>query len=391
MAPDLIKSFHLSGTSLGILASVYFYSYGIMQIPVGILSDRWGPRKVITLFSFIAAVGSIIFGFSQNFGMAIISRVFVGFGVSAIFVATMKLLAHWFRVIEYARISGTLMSIGGAGWLLATTPLALAVETFGWRGSFVITGVISLVFTWLTWVIVADTPAQKGLPDVTELSDMEEGRTPAGMRDILLVFRERHFWAIAIWFIFRGGALFGFFGLWAGPYLVDTYGLSQYEAGNILSMVAFAMIFLSPVLGYFSDKILSSRKKILVGTSVINVLCWLVMVIYYDSLSMCGLYVIFFLMGITISSVGTIAMIATKELYPSEIAGTSMGTMNIFPFIGGLLFQPLLGYILDRSGKISGAYSASGYHVVIWLLFITSLVSLISIAFSKETLKRVEE
>jgi MFS family permease len=152
-------------------------------------------------------------------------------------------------------------------------------------------------------------------------------------------------------------------------------------------MVGFAMIILSPVLGHLSDKTLSSRKKILVGTSVINVLCWLVMVLYYDRFSIFGLYVMFFLMGVTVSSVGTIAMIATKEYFPTHVAGTAMGTMNIFPFIGGLLFQPLLGFVLDSVGKINGYYLPSGYRSVVLLLFITSLLALISIMFSKETMK----
>lgn len=389
VASDLIKAFDISGTSLGILASTYFYSYGIMQIPVGILSDRWGPKKVITLFSLVAACGSIVFGLSQDFSLAVISRIFVGLGVSAIFIATMKLFAHWFRVVEYARISGTLMSIGGAGWLIATTPLAFVSQTFGWRSSFIAIGAISLLLVIGTWRVVADTPSKKGIPEIAEPLDRDLKQNPIGMQDILYILRERHFWAIAIWFIFRGGALFGFFGLWAGPFLIDTYHLSQYASGNILSMIAFAMIFLSPVFGHLSDKTLSSRKKILVGTSVINVLCWFVMVLYFDSLSLLNLYIVFFLMGITISSVGTIAIIATKELFPPEIAGTSMGTMNIFPFIGGLIFQPLLGYILDRAGREGASYNPSGYHIIIWILFITSILALISIMFSRETMKKV--
>ncbi len=388
VASDLMKSFNLSGTSLGILASVYFYSYGVMQIPVGILSDRWGPKKVITLFSLVAACGSIMFGISHHFNMAIISRIFVGLGVSAIFIGTMKLLSHWFKSIEYARISGTLMSIGGVGWLLATTPLAIAAQTFGWRGSFIIVGIISLFLVAITWWVVADTPSKKGLPEIVEQSNTGTKLTAGGLKNITSIFKERHFWAIAIWFIMRGGALFGFFGLWAGPYLMDIYNLSYYESGNILSMVAFAMIFLSPVLGYLSDKILSSRKKILVGTSIINVLCWIVMLLYFDRLSIIGLYILFFFMGITISSVGTIAIIATKEYFPTEIAGTSMGAMNIFPFLGGLAFQPLLGYILDKSGKINDSYLPLGYRSIICLLFFTSVLALISILFSRDTMKK---
>ncbi|MCX8110670.1 MAG: MFS transporter [Syntrophorhabdaceae bacterium] len=388
VASDLIKDFHISGTSLGVLASAYFYSYGAMQIPVGILSDRWGAKKVIIIFGVIASCGSIIFGLSETFSLAVVSRISVGLGVSAIFIGTMKILANWFRAKEYARISGTLMSIGGAGWFIATTPLAFASQTYGWRVSFITIGIISFIMVIITWRVIADTPKKKGMPEIVEPLVTGSVQEYRGIRDIGFIFRQGHFWAIAIWFIFRGGALFGFFGLWAGPYLVDVYGLSQHATGNILSMIAFAMVFLSPVLGHLSDKTFSSRKKILVGTSIINVLCWLVMALYYDKLTLLGLYIIFFLMGITISSVGTIAIIATKEYFSPEIAGTSMGTMNIFPFVGGLIFQPLLGYILDRAGKAGGVYVSSGYQTVIWILFIASVIALFSILFSKETLKK---
>ncbi|MEI6153014.1 MAG: MFS transporter, partial [Deltaproteobacteria bacterium] len=101
-APELINAFEISGTALGVLASAYFYSYGIMQIPVGILSDRWGPRKVIILSSFIASLGAISFGLSPTFSVAIISRIFVGIGVSALFVAAMRILANWFKGVELA-------------------------------------------------------------------------------------------------------------------------------------------------------------------------------------------------------------------------------------------------------------------------------------------------
>lgn len=388
-APELINAFEISGTALGVLASAYFYSYGIMQIPVGILSDRWGPKKVIILSSFIASFGAISFGLSPSFSIAVISRIFVGIGVSAIFIAAMRILTNWFRGVELARISGVFMATGGLGWLMATTPLALMSQAFGWRGSFIAAGIFSLIPAVLSLFVLADTPAKKGFQDIAGVPGFSKSTNTNIIKDLKTILRRKHFWAIAIWFTCRGGALFGFFGLWAGPYLMETYQLSKYSAGNILSMIAFAMILLSPVLGHMSDKTLSSRKKVLVWTSILNLLCWIAMLVFFEQLTTVWLYVIFFVMGITISSVGTIAILATKELFPPEIAGTSMGTMNVFPFIGGVVLQPLIGHILDKTGKIQGIYPASAYKSMIWLLFIISLIALISIMFSKETIKKI--
>ncbi len=390
VASDLMAVFSISGASLGMLASAYFYSYGIMQIPVGILSDSWGARKTITLFSTVTAVGSLLFGMASGFGTAIVGRVFVGLGVSAIFVAGMRVFAMWFRPTEYGRISSVFMALGGLGWFAATVPLAYLASLFGWRACFIAVGIAGIGLSLLTWTTVADHPAKKGYAAIIEAPDLSGLERQSFNQNIMLVLKETHFWAIAIWFIFRGGALFGFFGLWAGPYLVDVYGLSTATTGNILSMIAFAMIFFSPILGHLSDRTLGSRKKVLVGTSILNTFCFLVMGLYCDTMSLPSLYVLFFVMGITISSVGTLAIAAMKEFFPLHIAGTAMGTINVFPFIGGVVFQPLMGLVLDKAGKVGGAYPVSAYRTVVWIFFATSIAALISILFCKETLRKGE-
>ncbi len=380
VASELIDTFSISGTSLGLLASAYFYPYAVMQVPVGILSDSWGAKKTIILFSFIASFGAICFGLSPGFTTALVSRAIVGFGLSAIFVAVMCILAQWFRPMELARVSGVLMAVGGAGWFLATTPLALLSQRFGWRASIIAVGVVSLLIVLFIWLIVEDAPGEK--------TDRPVGTKRNTIGDLKIILKNKSFWAIAIWFIMRGGSLFGFFGLWAGPYLTDVYKLSGGSAGNILSMVALAIISISPVMGHISDRILMSRRKVLVGTSIVNVLCWLVMLVFFENLPILALYVLFFFMGITISSVGTIAIVTAKELFPHEMAGTSMGATNLFPFIGAVIFQPFMGYVLDKGGKIGSMYASSSYKMLLWVLFITSIIALISIMQCRETFKK---
>ena len=387
--PNLIDTFSISGASLGLLASAYFYPYAIMQIPVGILSDSWGAKKTIILFSLIASFGAICFGFSPDFNIALVSRALVGFGLSAVFIAIMCILAQWFRPMELARVSGLLMAIGGAGWFLATTPLALLSQHFGWRASIISVGVVSLLIVFFIWLMVEDTPEKKSSGDIDGKADGPVTAKRNTIEDLKIIFKNKSFWAISIWFIMRGGALFGFFGLWAGPYLIDVYKLSGSAAGNILSMVAFAIILISPVMGHISDKTLMSRKKVLVGTSVLNVLCWLVMLVFFENLPVPALYVLFFFMGITISSVGTIAIVTAKELFPHEMAGTSMGATNLFPFVGAVIFQPLMGYVLDKGGKTGGMYAPASYKILLWVLFITSIIALISIMQCRETFKKV--
>jgi sugar phosphate permease len=281
------------------------------------------------------------------------------------------------------------MAIGGAGWFLATTPLALLSQRFGWRASIISVGVVSILIVLFIWLMVEDAPGKKGSGNITGKTDRPVTVKRNTIKDLKIILKNKSFWAIAIWFAMRGGALFGFFGLWAGPYLIDVYKLSGSAAGNILSMVAFAIISISPLMGHISDKMLMSRKKVLVWTSVLNVFCWLVMLVFFDNLPTPTLYALFFFMGVTISSVGTIAIVTAKELFPHEMAGTSMGATNFFPFIGAIIFQPFMGYVLDKGGKIGGMYTPSSYRILLWVLFITSFIALISIMQCRETFRKV--
>jgi len=388
VAPELVNTFQISGISLGVLASGYFYSYAIMQIPAGLLSDSWGARKTVTLLGFIAAIGAVLFGLAPTFGFATLSRVIVGFGVSATFVCSLKVIAEWYHGEEYARTMGLFMAIGGIGWLSASTPLAILTQNFGWRSAFILSGAITAVLTILTWLIVVDSPDKKVVraPDDTVIIPGKPGRK--FFSGIVLVLKDKHFRAIAIWLFFTEGTLFSFFGLWAGPYLLDTYGMTKPGAGNILSMIAVGMIFGGPFLGYLSDKIVVSRKKVLVGSSICNIIVWAIMVVFYNVIPVPALYAIFFVMGITTSSIIVVAITNVKELFPLQIAGTAIGTVNLFSLFGGIVFQPLIGYILDNAGKIGNIYPPSAYRKALLVFLFINCLALIVSFFSKETLKK---
>ena len=221
-----------------------------MQVPVGILSDSWGAKKTIILFSLIASFGAICFGFSPDFTMAIVSRGLVGFGLSATFIAVMCILVKWFRPAELARVSGLLMAIGGAGWFLATTPLALLSQKLWLEGIHRFSR--CRVAPHCVVHLVDGRRCTRNKKDSGHIDGKADGPVTTKrntIEDLKIIFENKSFWAISIWFIMRGGALFGFFGLWAGPYLIDVYKLSGSAAGSILSMVAFAIISISPAHG----------------------------------------------------------------------------------------------------------------------------------------------
>ncbi len=382
VAPELIKTFNISGTALGVLSAGYFYMYALMQVPAGLLSDAWGPRKTVTVFTFIAGLGAILFGLSPGFGMATCSRILVGLGLSTTFVSSMKIFSSWFHAREYARVSGIFLGVGGMGWLIASTPLAVLSQWYGWRPVFVVIGVVSLFLGALTWFVVIDRPGERQSKGRIKYPRPEKGRRIGN--DIKQVLGERYFWPLAVWSFINGAILFGFFGLWAGPYLIEVRGLSKANAGNILSMVALSMIVGSPAVGYIADRLVPSRKLLLLLSSIIQACCWMIMLFYHTSISYGLLYVFFFVMGLTSIGTTVVLLTATKELYPAEIAGTSQGIMNLFPFVASVVFQPLIGFVLDKTKAVAGVHRYEG---AFQLLAAVSIVAVISLLFMKNDLK----
>ena len=396
VANDIVKDFNTTASVMGLLGSIYFYCYAAMQLPAGLLSDSIGPRKAVTVFLLAASAGSIVFGLAPNINIAFVGRILVGIGVSMVFIPTMKILSQWFRATEFAMMAGILNAVGGVGVMAATWLLAAMTAGIGWRLSFDLIGACTFVIVVLVWLIVRDRPADKGWPSPMEI-DSQDGAVPPKPADIglvegaLKVVREKYFWPVAIWFFFDCGIFFGFGGLWGGPYLMHVYGLTRAEAGAILSMIAWGMIVGSPLLGYLSDKILKSRKKVFYICSTALAVEMILLSIFPAGLPLPLLYAAFFFFSVFASSIVVIGFTTTKELFPVEIAGTSVGTVNLFPFLGGAVFMPVLGKILDSWPKTAaGAYDLKAYKVMLLVLAGSAVIALLCTFFMKETLEKQE-
>jgi len=153
VADTLVEEFATSAGVIGLLGSVYFYCYAVMQLPAGLLADSVGPRKTVAFSLMIAALGSVLFGFSPNLETAFIGRILVGFGAAMVFIPTMKILSQWFRPREFAFMAGILNAVGGVGVMAATWVLAVMTMHLGWRVSFEIIGGVTLVVVLANWLI----------------------------------------------------------------------------------------------------------------------------------------------------------------------------------------------------------------------------------------------
>jgi len=387
VAEEMRRDLAAGGGLLGLLGSAYFYPYALMQLPAGLLSDSWGPRKTITLFFCVAFAGSVILGISPNVYVAIVGRALVGLGVAMLFVPTMKVLAEWFRVKEFAMMTGILMAMGGIGSYSAATPLAYISSWIGWRLSFVLVGIFTLILGGLVWSFVRDRPADMGWPSPSDPSGpaVESIRLMQGVKMVLTLPR---FWPLACWFFFSCAIFFSFIGLWGGPFLMQIYDLSKAEAGHILSMAAIGMILGSPILSYLSNNVFKARKPVLILSSIFMLIITGMLYIFTQGIPILLLYLICLGLGTFSGAVVTIGFTTNKELFPVSIAGTATGLVNFFPFFGGALFQVILGAVLDSQGfTASGGFSLQGFRYSFLVLFLCGLVACISSFLLKETMK----
>ena len=387
IALDIQSSFEITGTLLGVLGSAYFYSYAIMQLPTGLMADSWGPRKTVSAFIVLAGVGSILMGVAQSLPVAIIGRVLVGLGVSTVFVCNFKLLSEWFSPRKFVLMGGVFMAMGGIGALFSSAPLAWASNVMGWRLTLVAIGIVSLIMAGLVYIFVRNRPAEMGLPAISADSNPshagEKIRLLQGMKMVLLSAR---FWPVAIWSFCAIGISFAIGGLWGGPYLMQVYGLSKAAAGGVLSTFALSLILGSPTLSWLANRF--GRKSVLMGCSLAMAIVCGLMSWFFDRMTLPVLYIMFFCFFFSGGSAGPIFAAVSKELFPISISGTSVGTVNLFPFIGAAIFQVIIGAVLTAGSRVQGQYAMVSFQHMFLICLAGALISLIASFFMKETLSQ---
>jgi sugar phosphate permease len=385
VAVDMMRDLQAGGALIGMLSGAFFYSYALMQLPAGLLADFWGARRTTSLFYLLAALGALGMGLAPDSTWATFGRIFVGLGMSMVWVCTLKTLAEWYPPERFATMTGLLVAMGGAGSLLASAPLAWAAQEFGWRTVFVALSVLSLVLSGMLWLVVRDTPALAGLKGPDFPRGLPPGRQ-ALMPGVRAVIGNRWAWLVAVWLMLDNGVFFSLAGLWAGPYLKHVHGFTPTQAGFALAMFSVGVISGGPLLSLLSNRMLRSRKNTLALSAA--ALCALTGLLSWRAADMGGpeLYGVFYLIGIFGGATPAIGFTTGKELFPISLAGTALGILNIFPFVGGALFQPLLGLILEHHGRgAHGDFTVEGYKAVFLSLSMTSALLLAACLALKET------
>jgi MFS family permease len=374
MVEELMRDFAVGAAVLGHLSAAYFYGYAGMQIPVGVLLDRFGPRRLMTVAALVCAGGCVLLATGASLAVATAGRFLIGASAAFSLVGSMAVAGQWFGASRFALLSGLSMAMGMAGGVFGQAPLRVAVEASDWRATTLALALGGLALSAAAWATVRDRWRGSG----------GVGRALAGLG---MVLRHRQTWLIALVGLGTSAPLLGFASLWGVPFLETAYGLGRREAATLTSIVFVGWGVGAPLIGWLSDRI-GRRKPPLVAGLLLQTAA-LAALVYVPGLPIWIVGGLCFLIGF-LGSAQIVCFALVRENHPATLSGTGIGFVNGMVTGAGALFQPLVGLLLDLAwtGQTSlGArvYEAGSYRLALASLVLCCLGGLLCLYAVRET------
>jgi len=336
---QLMKTFQIDAALVGALSAGYLYVYAPMQIPVGLLMDRYGPRRLLTFGSLMCGWGSIVFGMAFDFDMAFLGRVMMGLGSSFAFVGMVYVSSHYFSGKKLTVLVGIANSFGMMGALWGEDTLGYFIDRYNWQSLSVVMGWFGIILAVGIWVFCVSSP-----PSSSRRPEYKSGTFGQVWSNLYLVCKNPQTWINA----FIASAIYAtttaFAGLWGINFVKEAYGYSEEIAAISVSMIYLGWMVGGPVFGYLANRRFTMRV-ILGVTSLFGGIC-LLPTIYVLTLNYYVLCTLFFLVGFFSSS--QLLNFSYSIFINSKLAkGTAIAFTNFLVMLIGSILQPFVGYLLD--------------------------------------------
>ena len=380
MIVELMRSFSITASAVGVMSAFYLYAYAPMQIPVGMLMDRFGVKTLLSIASIVVGLGTILFSLAHHVGLASFGRFLIGGGSSFAFVAMVYISSHWFPIKRRAFLIGIANSVAMLGASAGSGPLTTIIAKFGWRPTLFGFGIFGIVLAIsIFWALKLDPVSEK-----VEKHHAEIPTHP--FSKLKTVCKNKQTWlnsCVALCFYMTTTA---FAGLWGLTFIQTAYQVSKETAGYAMSMVFLGWLVGGPIVGHLSDRL--GHRKFAIRMSILFTLLSLAPVIYFTSIPIELVYVLMFLVGV-FSSAELLNFSLAIEINPLVVKATAAAFTNFMISCGDSLIQPLIGFILDigwDGNLLSGirTYSVQDFQVALTTLPVSLLIAFILTYFIKE-------
>lgn len=370
---ELMQTFALTASKLGFISSLFYYAYTAMQIPAGLLCDRFGPKRLLFSGLFICGSATILLGTATTTVCVGLMRFISGAVSSFAMICPLVLIHNWLPSQYFALFTGMIQALGCLGAILGGKPLAILLHLYGWRSTLYLVGGIGILLAIFLLCILRDRPQK------SNSHNSKAALNQSMWTSLTLILTHKQNWFIGLTGFFSWGPLAAFAELWGVESISQLYQTSSEAATMHILWIWIGVGTMSPLIGWWSDSI-KSRKIPLITCFSLSCISTLILNLSLD-LHPYMLNLILFFLGLSAASqVITFSLI--KEQNPSSITGTAVSFNNMAVIFGGVVLQPLFGWILDyfwlgaETAVHTRIYSAVEYHDAMWIMPICSLLGL---------------
>ena len=366
MMQQIMLQFSIDATAFGLLASLYYFGYAGMQIPIAILLDRFGPRYIMFLCALVCGLATLMFCFTNNWYLAMLSRFLVGAGSAVGFLGTSKVISQWFPKSQYARMIGFSFTFGLMGAIYGGKPVSLLVEQHSWQTVAIFLAGLSIFIGLMIFLILRS-------PSKNEDSLNTESFKLSDFRELL---SSKTIWFLGISNLLMVGSLEGFADVWGVPYLMTAHGLLKGDSAQLISFIFIGMLFGGPLLALLSSRIGNYSVIALCGMGMSVIFTLFIYGLNYSWLTFA---ILFFCVGI-MCCYQVIVFAAGSDLVKPHLLGVIVAFLNCINMLGGSFFHSTIGLLMDSywSGTMGSdgikLYSLDSFNHALLMVPISALV-----------------
>ena len=383
ISADVMRDLSLDACTTGTLFSWYYIAYAAMQIPTGVILDRFGPRRPLIIACFMLCAGAALFGYAQSVPLLALARASMGIGSAFAFLSCVKLASLYFSQRILSILVGLTLSVGTIGGIAAGTPFRILVEATNWREANYILAAGSLVIALAAWLIIRENELN--------VTQRQASKSEPLLQGVMAVLKNPQTWIFGLYGFAMYVPLSGFADLWGTPFIAEAYKMDTTAAGGVSSLFYAGLCVGAPLWSYWATRILSYRRAMMWGALTVTLLMALVLYLPLSSYMLC---VAMTLSGFCAGS-QFMAFAAVSALHPLHRTATSSGVHNMLCMLSGVAMQPLLGHFLDRclacDPKCVGVMGRYTHEHFLWSLAIIPVFLVIAFVLTlvmKETFPR---